>query len=44
MGEAEPLLRLAATVCAAAASYGAVIVVLGRERLLRLVGFVRRKR
>lgn len=44
MGEAEPLLRLVATVGVAAASYGAVIVVLGRERLLRLVGFVRRKR
>ncbi|MGV3576529.1 MAG: lipopolysaccharide biosynthesis protein [Devosia sp.] len=44
MGEAEPLLRLVATVFVAAASYGAVILVLGRERLLRLVGFVRRKR
>lgn len=44
MGEAEPLPRLVATVGVAAASYGAVIVLLGRERLLRLVGFVRRKR
>lgn len=44
MGEAEPLLRLVATVGVAGASYGAVIVVLGRERVLRLVGFVRKKR
>lgn len=44
MGEAEPLLRLVATVGVAAASYGAVIVVLGRERVQRLVRFVRRKR
>ncbi|MCR6636288.1 lipopolysaccharide biosynthesis protein [Devosia sp.] len=44
MGEAEPVLRLAATVGVAAASYGAVIVVLGRERVQRMVGFVRKKR
>ena len=44
MGEAEPLLRLVATVGVAAASYGAVVVVLGRERVQRLVGFVKRKR
>lgn len=44
MGEAEPLLRLVATIGVAVASYGAVVVVLGRERVLRLVGFVRRKR
>ena len=40
----RPLLRLVATVGVAAASYGAVIVVLGRERVQRLVRFVRRKR
>lgn len=44
MGEVEPVLRLAATVCVAASSYSAVIAVLGRERVQRLVGFVRRKR
>ncbi|HWV21633.1 MAG TPA: lipopolysaccharide biosynthesis protein, partial [Devosia sp.] len=44
MGAAEPILRLAATVGVAAASYGAVIVVLGRERVQRMVGFVRGKR
>jgi len=44
MGEAEPVLRLVATVGVAAASYGAVIVVLGRERMRRMVGFLRKKR
>jgi O-antigen/teichoic acid export membrane protein len=44
MGEAEPVLRLVATVGVAAASYGAVIVVLGRERVQRMVGFLRKKR
>ena len=41
---AEPLLRLATTISAAALSYGAVIVVLGRRRIGTLVGFVRRRR
>lgn len=44
MGDAEPVLRLVATVGVAAASYGAVIVVLGRERVQRMVGFLRKKR
>lgn len=44
MGDAEPVLRLAATVGVAAASYGAVIVVLGRERVQRMVGFLRKRR
>lgn len=44
MGDAEPVLRLVATVGVAAASYGAVIVVLGRERMQRMVGFLRKKR
>ncbi|MHA6692681.1 lipopolysaccharide biosynthesis protein [Devosia sp. A449] len=41
---ADPLLRLATTIGAAALSYGAVIVLLGRPRLETLVGFVRRRR
>lgn len=44
MGEAEPVLRLVATVGVAAASYGAVIVVLGRERVQRMVFFLRKRR
>lgn len=44
MGESEPVLRLEATVGVAALSYGLVIVVFGRERVQRLVGFVRRRR
>lgn len=43
MGDAEPVLRLVATVGVAAASYGAVIVVFGRERAKRMVGFVRKR-
>lgn len=44
LAEADPLLRLPATIAAAALSYGAVIVLFGRERVARLVGFVRKKR
>ncbi|CAN7433787.1 lipopolysaccharide biosynthesis protein [Devosia sp. LjRoot3] len=44
MGDAEPVLRLAATIGVAGTSYGAVIVVLGRERVQRMVGFLRKKR
>jgi teichuronic acid exporter len=40
----DPMLRLAATVGAAALSYGAVILLLGAPRLKTLVGFVRRGR
>ncbi|HUH75855.1 MAG TPA: lipopolysaccharide biosynthesis protein [Devosia sp.] len=42
--DADPLLRLAIPIGAAALSYGAVIVVLGRRRIETLVGFVRRRR
>lgn len=44
MGAMEPLPRLVATVGVAGTSYGAVIMVLGWQRVQRLVGFVRRKR
>jgi len=44
LGTADPLLRLATTIGAAALSYGAVIVVLGRKQIVTLVGFVRRRR
>ena len=44
LADADPLLRLAMTIGAAALSYGAVIVVLGRHRIRTLVGFVRRRR
>jgi O-antigen/teichoic acid export membrane protein len=44
LANADPLLRLAMTIGAAALSYGAVIVVLGRHRIRTLVGFVRRRR
>ncbi|MNY71469.1 hypothetical protein D3C86_2098190 [compost metagenome] len=44
LGDAGPVLRLVATIGVAAVSYGAVIVVLGRERVLRLVGFLRKRR
>jgi teichuronic acid exporter len=44
LASAEPLLRLGATIGAAALSYGAVILVLGATRLRTLVGFVRRRR
>ena len=44
LANANPLLRLAMTIGAAALSYGAVIVVLGRHRIRTLVGFVRRRR
>lgn len=44
LADADPLLRLAMTIGAAALSYGAVIVVLGRRRIKTLIGFVRRRR
>jgi teichuronic acid exporter len=44
LASAEPLLRLGATIGAAALSYGAVIVLLGVGRLRTLVGFVQRRR
>jgi len=40
----EPLLRLGATIGAAALSYGAMIALLGRSRIETLLGFVRRRR
>jgi teichuronic acid exporter len=44
LASADPLLRLGATIGAAALSYGAVIVLLGVGRLRTLVGFVQRRR
>jgi teichuronic acid exporter len=44
LAEADQLLRLVATIGAAASSYGAVILLLGRDRLATLVGFVRKRR
>jgi len=41
--DADPLLRLCATIGAAALSYGAVILLLGFDKLESLVGFVRRR-
>lgn len=41
---ADPLLRLTTTIGAAALSYSAVIVLLGRKRVATLVGFVKRRR
>lgn len=43
LATADPLLRLATTMGAAALSYGAVILVLGMERIETLIGFVRRR-
>ena len=40
---ADALVRLGATISAAAMSYGAVILLLGRRRLETLMGFVRRR-
>ena len=44
LATADPLLRLVTTIGAAALSYGAIIVVLGRGQIKTLTGFVRRKR
>lgn len=44
LAAADPLFRLAATVGAAALSYGAVIVFLGAPRLKTMAAFVRRRR
>lgn len=44
LAEAEPIVRLVATVGAAGAGYVVVIGLFGRARLQRLVGFVRKKR
>jgi O-antigen/teichoic acid export membrane protein len=43
LAEADVLIRLGATIGAAAMSYGAVILLLGRPRLATLMGFVRRR-
>lgn len=43
LANADPLLRLGATISAAASSYGAVILLLGRDRIWTLVNFVKRK-
>ena len=43
LAEAAPLLRLGATMGAAVLSYGAVIVLLGTQRLETLAGFLRRR-
>ncbi len=43
LAEVEPVLRLGTTIGAAASSYGAVILLMGRTRLAALVGLVRRR-
>lgn len=43
LADADVLVRLGTTIGAAALSYGAVIVLLGRQRIKTLVGFVRRR-
>lgn len=43
LADADVVLRLTMTIGAAALSYGAVILLFGRERLGRLVGFLRRR-
>ena len=43
LADAEVVVRLGTTIGAAALSYGAVIVVLGRRRIQSLVGFLRRR-
>ena len=44
LADAEIWLRLVATIGAAAISYGAVVLLLGRSQLETLLGFVRRRR
>ncbi|QMV00386.1 oligosaccharide flippase family protein [Devosia sp. D6-9] len=44
LADAESWLRLVATIGAAAISYGAVVLLLGRSQLETLLGFVRRRR
>ncbi|SEQ41965.1 Membrane protein involved in the export of O-antigen and teichoic acid [Devosia sp. YR412] len=44
LAHTDQMLRLGATIGAAALSYGAVIVVLGRRRIETLVGFLRSRR
>ncbi|KKB75808.1 hypothetical protein VW35_18725 [Devosia soli] len=43
LADADTTLRLITTIGAAALSYGAVIIVFGRDRLVRLLGFLRRR-
>lgn len=43
LAEADIVVRLGATISAAALSYGAVMVILGRRRFQTLAGFVRRR-
>jgi O-antigen/teichoic acid export membrane protein len=43
LAEAEPVLRLGATIGAAAICYGAVILLMGRTRLAALAGLIRRR-
>jgi hypothetical protein len=43
LAEAKPVLRLGATIGAAAICYGAVILLMGRTRLAALGGLVRRR-
>jgi teichuronic acid exporter len=44
MADAEIIMRLLATISAAALGYGAIVVVLGWRRLQTLVGFMRRRK
>ena len=43
LAQADVVVRLGTTIGAAALSYGAVIMVLGQQRIQTLVGFVRRR-
>jgi len=43
LAETNVMVRLGTTIGAAALSYGTVILVLGRQRIATLVGFVRRR-
>ena len=44
LAESDVLLRLTTTIGAAALSYGAVVLLLGRDQLEKLLGFLRRRR
>lgn len=44
LAAADPLIRLAATIGAAAMSYGAIILLLGKRQLETLTGFLHRRR
>ncbi|WEK05804.1 MAG: lipopolysaccharide biosynthesis protein [Candidatus Devosia phytovorans] len=43
LSNAEPWLRLGATISAAASSYAAVVLLLGRDRIWKLISFVKRR-